>query len=675
MPRISTGAPGIYFKPQEEKRGTDTIPMDVCGFVGVAPRGPVREVELPEGWTFERPSVGLGFSRRRSVAVPVESFDEYRRIFGGFEGPGRLPYAVASFFENGGRRAHVIRIVHDYGKDASGEEKEENFEAVASGTIPGAKAGTGDLTFLARSEGSWGNNLRAALGYSILPLNFTSAALIDITVAIHEPLSLGDLLLITLDSGMRLFRFVTALGTEPSPGGGAPLKVASFGLPLVSLPESIDVVHGVLTVDDGAGFREAHDGLGLSSLHCRWVGTVLCYESELVYPDASWVDGEILPADADDLFPENAVESVSLPQFTGGRDRYADIVSEDFFDPRWRLGHERPGDGIHAAAFLPDLSAMCVPDLYSPMPLVPEKTVENPVPLAGPDFVPCLDPAPPAEEQETVTDSLEGLRKDPLIPHELAEIVSLQQRVSNFAADTKGFVALLDVPPGLCAKQVKRWRRMFDTSFSAAYHPWLRVARGDDRREELILLPPSASAAGIIARREHLFGVPQGPANALVTGAVDMGGMVSREEHDDLHPLGINVYVREKGGIRLSAARTLTNDPAFRQLSVRRLIMMIIRTLERETHWMVFEPNGPELRAKVLYMLKTYLRQLYRMGAFRGESEEEAFFVRCDESLNPRRVTDAGKLIAMIGIAPSEPIEFIVLNLVREGDGTLVVTE
>ena len=55
--------------------------------------------------------------------------------------------------------------------------------------------------------------------------------------------------------------------------------------------------------------------------------------------------------------------------------------------------------------------------------------------------------------------------------------------------------------------------------------------------------------------------------------------------------------------------------------------------------------------------------RLYRAGAFRGATESEAFFVRCDESINPRYAVDAGQLVAEIGVAPAEPVEFIVLRL------------
>ena len=81
------------------------------------------------------------------------------------------------------------------------------------------------------------------------------------------------------------------------------------------------------------------------------------------------------------------------------------------------------------------------------------------------------------------------------------------------------------------------------------------------------------------------------------------------------------------------------------------------------------------LRAEIRLLLQNYLRQLYRLGAFRGATEEQAFFVRCDETNNPAYITDAGRLIAEIGVAPAEPLEFIVLRLARNGDGTLTMKE
>src|SRR5690606_6909528 len=131
----------------------------------------------------------------------------------------------------------------------------------------------------------------------------------------------------------------------------------------------------------------------------------------------------------------------------------------------------------------------------------------------------------------------------------------------------------------------------------------------------------------------------------------------------------------ERDGIRLTAARTLSRDPQWRQLSVRRLVTMLRRTLYRQMQWAVFEPNDARLRDEVKRLLETYLRQLFRANAFRGQTPREAYFVRCDETLNPPQIVDQGMLLCEIGVAPAEPLEFIVLHLSRDRDGGLRVEE
>jgi phage tail sheath protein FI len=262
---------------------------------------------------------------------------------------------------------------------------------------------------------------------------------------------------------------------------------------------------------------------------------------------------------------------------------------------------------------------------------------------------------------------------NPNIPADLDSIVKLQNLLVEFAEVEQSFVVLLDVPPGLNQRKIMAWRSHFGSSYVAAYLPWLSGSRQDDWRDGLIRIPPTAAAAGIIARQELTFGVPHGPANVIAAGVVNVDDAVTPARHDALHPLGINVYLRERDGVRLTAARTLSRDPQYRQLNVRRLVTMIRKTLERECQWMVFEPNNSALRSEVRHQISGFLRALYRAGAFKGATEEEAFFVRCDETNNPPRITDQGKLIAEIGIAPTEPIEFIVFQLARNGDGTLIL--
>ena len=568
-----------------------------------------------------------------------------------------MPYAVAAFFEQSGRRAYIARVVHE------DQLHPENEGQPAAGSVGGASTPAGPLVLHARNEGSWGNNLSASIRFTYTPVSFEERTAASLTFPEDVDLPAGSLVRLALEDGTTELRFVVSAVREGREGARGFVRRAVLSSSVPSLPTGVEVTHGVLSVSDGAGRSETHGRLGLSSLHPRWMATVLCYESSLVYPDHSWAETEVLP----DM-------SAAAEGFQGGTDQYEKITPQDFFDDAWVPGNDEPGSGVHALGQLADLSLLAAPDLYSPEPLAARETITDAVSLAGPTFERCVTvQAPPA--QESLTPDLEGLRLDPLIPEDLAEITGLQLRLEEFAEQIRSFVVLLDVPPGLKQRQILDWRSKFHSAYAAAYHPWLRTARRDDSRDALIRIPPSAVAAGIIARKENLFGVAHGPANELAAEVVTLDDEVTPRRHDELHPHGINVYLHERDGVRLSAARTLSRDPAYRQLSVRRLITMIRRTLEQQTQWLVFEPNNAALRAEVRKLLEGFLRRMFRAGAFRGATEEESFFVQCDAVLNPRPVLDAGQLIALVGVAPAEPLEFIVLRLSRDGDGTLAVEE
>ncbi|HEX8831685.1 MAG TPA: hypothetical protein VF705_10985, partial [Longimicrobium sp.] len=112
--RLLLGAPGVYPVADDPVRALTGVRMDVAAFVGVAPRGPARLPAFQAAWAVSPRGPANPTAELRSVAVPVESWSAYRRLFGAFEGPGLLPYAVAAFFEQGGRRAYVVRVVHDF---------------------------------------------------------------------------------------------------------------------------------------------------------------------------------------------------------------------------------------------------------------------------------------------------------------------------------------------------------------------------------------------------------------------------------------------------------------------------------------------------------------------------------------------------------------------------------
>ncbi|MGE3312617.1 MAG: phage tail sheath C-terminal domain-containing protein, partial [Limisphaerales bacterium] len=605
------GAPGLYRDPGVPLRALTGVRMDVAAFVGVAPRGPAREQVLDPILRNCRPDPRVLRQLRRTVPYAVESFDEYRRLYGGFGGPGLLPYAVAAFFDNGGRRAYIARVVHDYPTAA------ENEARVAEGIAGGAMTSAGPLALRARNEGSWGNALRVGLTFTAKPLIPIDVTTTGITVAAGEALVIGALLRLTFDDGSRIHRVVTTVRRVTSATSASGVLTGTFETPIPAVPEAVEILEGDFRIDDGDGRVEVHTGQGLSSLHPRWLAATLCYESQLVRPGDSWIDASIEP---DPTAPGEP--------FCGGEDDYPAITPEDFFDPTWSPAEDEPGDGITALAGLPDLSILVVPDLYSPQSIVGETPLEDPVVPDNPGFVRCGPVAAPPSATGPAVADLDGLRLDPELPQDLAEIERLQSGLVGFASELQSFIVLLDVPPRLHSRQVLAWRAKFDSAYAAAYHPWLLESPGDDDRDALIAVPPSAVAAGIIARKEWNHGVAHGPANELALAVVDATEPIPPAWHDVLHPQGINVFLREPDGIRLTAARTLSRDAAWRQISVRRLVTLIRRTIERRMQWLVFEPNNRALRAEVRRLLTGFLRRLFQGGAFAGATEEESFFVR-----------------------------------------------
>jgi uncharacterized protein len=139
--------------------------------------------------------------------------------------------------------------------------------------------------------------------------------------------------------------------------------------------------------------------------------------------------------------------------------------------------------------------------------------------------------------------------------------------------------------------------------------------------------------------------------------------------------MGINCLRSFPGrGLRVYGARTLSSDPSWIYVNVRRLMMMIEKAVENSLQWAVFEPNNFKLRISVTSALTVFLESIYEAGALAGTTDNEAFFVKCDAQNNPPEVTDAGQFIAEVGVAPAIPAEFIVFRVGKTQD-RLEVTE
>ncbi len=238
-------------------------------------------------------------------------------------------------------------------------------------------------------------------------------------------------------------------------------------------------------------------------------------------------------------------------------------------------------------------------------------------------------------------------------------------------------VAVLDPPPGLNAQQIKEWRvdkAGYDSKYAALYWPWIRVF--DPATGQLTFVPPSGHVAGVWGRNDDTRGVHKAPANEVIRGAVALETQITKTEHDLLNPVGINcIRAFPGGGIRIWGARTLSTDPAWRYLNVRRLFNYLEESILNGTQWVVFEPNDDALWARIRRTISAFLVNEWRRGALFGLTPDEAFYVKCDAETNPSEGIDAGQVVCEIGIAPVKPAEFVVFRLSQFSGGTSLVSE
>lgn len=232
-------------------------------------------------------------------------------------------------------------------------------------------------------------------------------------------------------------------------------------------------------------------------------------------------------------------------------------------------------------------------------------------------------------------------------------------------------MAVLDPPPGLNARDIRKWRMDvagYDSRYAALYYPWIKVF--DPSSGQTKVVPPSGHMAGVWARNDAERGVHKAPANEIVRGAVDLELQITRGEQDLLNPVGVNCIRAFPGrGIRVWGARTLASDPAWRYLNVRRYFNYLEESILIGTQWVVFEPNDQALWARIRRNISAFLVNEWRSGALFGQRPEDAFYVKCDAETNPVESVDLGRVVCEIGIAPVKPAEFVVFRLAQFSGG------
>jgi phage tail sheath protein FI len=187
------------------------------------------------------------------------------------------------------------------------------------------------------------------------------------------------------------------------------------------------------------------------------------------------------------------------------------------------------------------------------------------------------------------------------------------------------------------------------SAFAAAYGPWLDTGSGG--------VPPVGHVAGLIARTDLERGVALAPTGVLqgVRGlAAGTPGATGRANE---------IRVVSGRGTRVWGSRTLSDDPEWKYVNVRRFFIFLEESIDNGTQWVMFEPNGEALWTRLRAALTEFLLRQWQSGFLAGSTPDEAFSVRCDRTTMTQDDLDDGRLVCLVGVAPLRPAEFVVIGL------------
>jgi hypothetical protein len=241
-------------------------------------------------------------------------------------------------------------------------------------------------------------------------------------------------------------------------------------------------------------------------------------------------------------------------------------------------------------------------------------------------------------------------------------IRGIQQHLISHAERMRYRIAVLDAPDAASLGEVREYRGQIDTKYGALYYPWITVLNPVDGQE--LNIPPSGNVAGIYARNDVERGVQKAPANEVVRLAVGFEQLLSTAQQEVLNPEGVNCFRFFEGrGYRLWGARTATSDGEWKYVNLRRYFNYLERSIDKGTQVFVFESNGHRLWENVRRTVYDFLLNEWKSGRLMGLKADEAFFVRCDRTTMTQNDIDNGRLICLVGVAPLRPAEFVIFRI------------
>jgi phage tail sheath protein FI len=543
----------------------------------------------------------------------LTSFADYERSYGGvedlaFDGDSDavhnrnyIAHAAQAFFNNGGGRLYVVRALGSGAKAAT---------ARATPVVAGAAVGSEKAWFEARFVGTHFNDATVTVQQVSTPTGAQAlAGLADgSAVRVHKKSDSSTIGVFTKASGSW-----SQLSPPASP------EIANLATDFDATKHSAVLLNFNVSVAAGQDVS-AYAGLTLGSANPSYIGTVLAAKpatraAALVQPVALMIGAaaptavDLLKAFGSGALDSDGAEPVKTYTLSGGKDGAA----------------PGPDDYAKALGILVGLEDVSI--------------------VAAPGYSAFYSDADP--------DTYQGIQ-DALLTH---------------VADPRRYrMAVLDSPPEVTPNQMRDLRGLVDSTRGALYYPWVvstnPLAGPNSNQPAEIKLPPSGHVCGIYARNDIERGVHKAPANEVVRGALRFEPAVNFGQQELLNPIGVNCLRLLSGrGLRVWGARTISSDPEWKYLNVRRYFNYLGASIDRGTQWAVFEPNGEMLWANVRGTISDFLYNEWRNGALLGSKPEEGYFVRCDRTTMTQNDLDNGRLICLIGVAVVKPAEFVIFRI------------
>jgi hypothetical protein len=616
MPEYLT--PGVYLEETSfRSRSIEGVPTSTFGMAGLTRYGPVPyQLVTPKVTMVNKP-------------VLVTSFTEFERAYGSLDDVGSgddtrnyLAYAARAFFDNGGQRLYVSRVFPFMRAPDESIDIDANFAKLAlAGNV---------ATWRARWPGEAGQTISVSVAFQRSKNIMVGAASPAGTPAL-KGVSPGAAVEIVADRTQIPKDNVAPANiriVDAGAGGVLGYRKDGGGIDPVTDDSKLAVCHITLsvTVQMGDTRLDTYAGLELDPAHPRSVYRVLQAEQPTDELSLIWLDpaqpavaGQPPPPTPAPLAVLSALLALKTQTFlTGGSDGQAldpDALHGEDSDPD---DPNKAATGLAALGEIDDIAIVATPDSVR------------------------FDEG----SQKTAVDNL------------IEHCEQLRYRIG-----------IVDPPMDRSISTVREFRSQFDTKYAALYYPWVEIldptAKNDPAAAPATLqLPPSGFAAGIYARSDINRGVHKAPANEVVLGITKFMQNVTYARQAVLNPEGINALRFFPGrSNRVWGARTMSSDPEWKYVNVRRLFIYLEHSIDKSTQWAVFEPNNEALWANIRQAISDFLLVTWRSGALMGTKPEEAFFVRCDRTTMTQNDLDNGRLICLIGVAPTYPAEFVIFRI------------